>query len=394
MNVLIFSETLWPYGGGGELATYLYARYLSTYGTETKIILKDYRSSKLWKGLKNSRLRAFGYGKYFVLSSHSVNLVKELINWSDVTYFTGLFNLIPLVKALRKPVVTHVHSYFPLCPIGHLYNFANQRICKPNERNCFRCIWIYESMKRGLKRGLVSSILNSIFRDRFLSMALVSDALIFVSRKQKKLFLDYVKALRGNNIIPKSYVIYNPIPKVDYTPIRSNDIGFLGGLDPIKGWGLLFRAWLKVYKGFPHLKLRAAMTSSLPASVELFNIVRYPKLDPPSLEKFYEHVRAIAVPSIAPETSSYVAVEALLRGRLLVASRVGGVPEIVEGAPGVRLVPPGDVDALADALEWAFSMDKGDVVELGLRNRERVLRRFDNERSVNELIRVFNEVSR
>lgn len=85
-------------------------------------------------------------------------------------------------------------------------------------------------------------------------------------------------------------------------------------------------------------------------------------------------------------------IEALLHGRLLVASNVGGVPEIVDGAPGVKLVPPGDVDALADALDWALSMDRKDAVELGLRNREIVLERFNSEESVRKLIRLFESV--
>ena len=392
LKILIFTETLWPYGGGGELATYLYARHLFKHGAKVRIIMKDYRSSEFWRNFKIYKLRTFGYGKHFVLSSHSANPVKELINWSDVTYFAGLFNLIPLAKSLRKPVATHIHSYFPLCPVGHLYDFANQKICSPNDGSCFKCIWIYESMRGGLKRGLASSILNSLSKDRFLNMVNISDALIFVSKEQRKLFLSYVKAILEDVVIPESYVIYNPILELDYLPIKGDDIGYLGGLDPIKGWSLLFKAWLRVYRKYPCARLIGAMTSSLLAHVDQFNIVRYPRLDPSSLEKFYKYVRAIIIPSIAPEPSPYVAVEALLRGRFLIASSVGGVPEIVGDAPGVRLVPPGDVDSLADALDCALSMDGRYVVELGLKNREYALKKSDNERSVSELIRVFNKV--
>jgi len=37
-------------------------------------------------------------------------------------------------------------------------------------------------------------------------------------------------------------------------------------------------------------------------------------------------------------------------------------------------------------------MDPRDVVELGLKNRECILRKFDNERSVRELIKIFESV--
>ena len=36
--------------------------------------------------------------------------------------------------------------------------------------------------------------------------------------------------------------------------------------------------------------------------------------------------------------------------------------------------------------------DRGEAIELGLKNREGILRRFDNRRAVNELIRVFEKV--
>ena len=50
-----------------------------------------------------------------------------------------------------------------------------------------------------------------------------------------------------------------------------------------------------------------------------------------------------------------VVVEAFCRGRGVVASRVGGIPDIVDDGRTGLLVPPGDADALADALVRALS---------------------------------------
>ena len=50
-----------------------------------------------------------------------------------------------------------------------------------------------------------------------------------------------------------------------------------------------------------------------------------------------------------------VVVEAFCRGRGVVASRVGGIADIVDDGSTGLLVPSGDADALADALVRALS---------------------------------------
>ncbi len=66
-----------------------------------------------------------------------------------------------------------------------------------------------------------------------------------------------------------------------------------------------------------------------------------------------------------------VVVEAFCRGRGVVASRVGGIPDIVvDGESGI-LVPPGDAGALADALVQVLS-DRNLAQRLGATARASV----------------------
>ena len=58
----------------------------------------------------------------------------------------------------------------------------------------------------------------------------------------------------------------------------------------------------------------------------------------------------LAVPSLGNEGTPLVTLEALSAGVPVVASSVGGIPEQVRGFERVALVPPGDTDALAQAL--------------------------------------------
>jgi glycosyltransferase involved in cell wall biosynthesis len=56
----------------------------------------------------------------------------------------------------------------------------------------------------------------------------------------------------------------------------------------------------------------------------------------------------VAVPSTEPEACPLVIAEAMAAGRSVVASKIGGIPELSSGA--TVLIPPGDADALGEAL--------------------------------------------
>lgn len=68
-------------------------------------------------------------------------------------------------------------------------------------------------------------------------------------------------------------------------------------------------------------------------------------------------------------------VEALAAGRPVVATRVGGIPELVEDADAGRLVPVGAVEAMAAALE-TLMRDAGLRAEMGERGRALVRARY------------------
>lgn len=73
----------------------------------------------------------------------------------------------------------------------------------------------------------------------------------------------------------------------------------------------------------------------------------------------------VVVPSLR-EPFGIVCLEAMAAGKALLASSVGGIPEVVPKGAGVCLVPPGDVDALAEGLRWLQVGATGDCAE-GLR---------------------------
>ena len=168
---------------------------------------------------------------------------------------------------------------------------------------------------------------------------------------------------------------------------------YVGRLDPEKGLGTLARAWARVRAACPAAQLLLAGSGRLepalraqlqPAGAEgpgaSSGGVRFlGYVEREALAYLYRAADVVVVPSLY-EPFGLVALEAMLAGRAVVASCVGGLAEILEpepdsaGLPGL-LVPPADPEALAAALLRVLG-DPGLRARLGLAARARALERF------------------
>lgn len=83
---------------------------------------------------------------------------------------------------------------------------------------------------------------------------------------------------------------------------------------------------------------------------------------------------AVALPSLW-EGLPLVLLEALVRARPVIASAVGGVPEVVEHDVHAELVPPADASALADAFE-RFNQRPDRAMRLGRAGAEHVRQHY------------------
>jgi glycosyltransferase involved in cell wall biosynthesis len=101
------------------------------------------------------------------------------------------------------------------------------------------------------------------------------------------------------------------------------------------------------------------------------------------LAGFYAAFDAFCLTS-ANEGTPVAAIEALAAERPVVATRVGGVPAVVEEGETGFLAEDGDADALADALA-RLARDPGLRERLGRRGAERMRELFGAERMVDEI---------
>ena len=86
----------------------------------------------------------------------------------------------------------------------------------------------------------------------------------------------------------------------------------------------------------------------------------------------YRAADVVVVPSIWPEPFGRVVIEAMACGRAVIASRVGGIPEILTGDLAPLLFEPGDVDDLVRRLDEI----ENDAASIGIRCRTVAEERF------------------
>ena len=99
----------------------------------------------------------------------------------------------------------------------------------------------------------------------------------------------------------------------------------------------------------------------------------------------------VAVFSSASEGSPLAVMEAMQAAVPIVATRVGGVPDLIEdGVQGI-LVPPGDPSALAAAIARALE-DREAGAAMGMRARERARRDFDIEGTVRQVEQLYEDL--
>jgi glycosyltransferase involved in cell wall biosynthesis len=95
------------------------------------------------------------------------------------------------------------------------------------------------------------------------------------------------------------------------------------------------------------------------------------------------------VPSECPENLPFAAIEPVAAGVPVVASRVGGLPEIVEHGVNGLLVPPGDPAALAEAMRSLWC-DPDRTARLGTEARRIAVERFSLSRQVHRLLDLYD----
>jgi glycosyltransferase involved in cell wall biosynthesis len=140
----------------------------------------------------------------------------------------------------------------------------------------------------------------------------------------------------------------------DTRPQRT-DVLFLGTIAAHKGPQHVVAAWRQACPtGHPPLKLHGPVQDARLVDGHPVG----PVLDSEGVRRALDRAKVLVMGSTWPENAPLVVLEARARGCLVLAPALGGLPELVGPEDG-RLVPAGDVNAMAAALRELLDLPEG-----------------------------------
>lgn len=286
---------------------------------------------------------AAGLASSLPLGLHRVRMRREI----GIRDLAGAGELLKLIKSLQ-PDVLHGHG-----AKGGVYARALGSLVRAERSRVAR---LYSPHGGSLHYDRASRSGQVYFRiERALER--LTDHLLFVAEYERRTYREKI----GEPLCPWT-VNYNGLRDAEFEPVKlaSAPAGFLflGEMRMLKGPDLFLQA-LKKVRARGHSDARAVMVGagpdtsairSLADSLELSGSVEFHP--PMKARKAFSMARIFVMPSRA-EALPYVTLEALAAGMPVIATAVGGIPEIF-GKGSLALVAP-DVDELAEKMIAAIA---------------------------------------
>lgn len=288
-----------------------------------------------------------------------------------------------------SPTVQSVLNHSFYCPGGNLYLPWAHRICgRAFGPFCLASAFLTHC------NSIRPAVLGSSYR--------LSHRMLRESDRHPLLALSRYQAdcLMKNGVAPERIHVLHPcteLPALSAAAIpRDADpmILFVGRIYPTKGLPLLIQSLRRVRSPF-----RLVVNGDGPGLASAQTLVQKWGLGtcvqflgwaiPERHLQCYAECSMVVVPSLWPEPFGLVGIEAMSYAKPVVAFRVGGIPEWLEDSVTGFLIPPGNLKAMAEKIDFLIQNPKI-AQEMGRRGRQRVGREFVSQNYVRRLFEIYH----
>lgn len=239
------------------------------------------------------------------------------------------------VKRLNLPLIFTAHDYLLLCRRVILLHKSGE-VC--TDKNVNKFCGFYRSLTKKIVDNKADVV---IFPSEFICQMFRRHGFF---EKTKKVILPHPVRLNNAGLRTDNAVINKP----------NLNILYVGSLTRHKGIQILIEAVRRIKKD----NLRLAIVGSGRYKDKLEDMANsdkriafYGKISNDDIEVWYNKADVLVVPSVWNEVFGIVILEAFRAGVPVIASSIGGIPEVVKDNYNGFLFEPGDVDQLKQVLE-------------------------------------------
>lgn len=339
-----------------------------------------------------ARLRAAARALYSLEARRKLDQLLRAFR-PDVAHLQHIYrqlspSVLDALAARGVPIVQTVHDYWMVCPSRQLYLYHRQEMCY----RCKEGRFYNAAIQRCVSYGLSASILAAA--EAYLARW------TRIYQRRVSFFLSPSEFLRRRLIeggVPPQRVIRLPyfIHADEYQPVFQGEGAlYVGRLEVEKGAHLVIEAARRL----PDIPFQVAGSGRLEGmlraqAADLGNVRFLGQLDATSVRQALQATRLVILPSTCHDVAPLVLLEAFASGKPVVASAVGGIPEIVREGETGRLTPPNHAQALAEAIAALYHAP-AQVAEMGRAARHYVETQHSPDKHYDRLMAIYAQARR
>ena len=370
--------------GGEESVVRMTGALVEKNGGQARLLMRTSR------GIDNNlpkKISAFFSGFYNFRASYEVDAAIKTFS-PDIVHAHNLYPLfspsaLVACRRARVPVVLSFHNYVQACPRW-------DHLCRG--KICERCAHGTE----------IHCVLNNCRENIFESLAYAGRS--YFSR-QLRLFKDNadlfialsefarLKLIKAGFDSQRIRVLPNMVDldRKIVDPAQGKYVAFAGRFSPEKGIHTLLQA----LKAVPSVPVSLAgdgplldqMKAIAPANA---NFVGH--LNEEAMKEFYAQARLVVLPSECFEMCPLVISEAMTHGLPVIASRIGGIPELVDDGKTGLLFEPGNSSDLAEKICVLWS-DAELCRDMGTAGRKKAFAEYGEDTYFRRIAAIYNDVT-
>jgi len=295
--------------------------------------------------------------------------LKTVLTYAEVVHLHKFnkFGISPIIAAneLNKPIVASIYDYWGIgCPKGTYLDDDNERCNYPYAGTCFRC---------KVQKKLIENQMKDAYSKVNTFIALTED-----SKKKIQQFVPNAKV----------EVIQLPITRPDFkeVAVKKNKVFWAGWISPNKGIELLLSAAAlckDIEFRFAGMNTNNKYTNQIKEECEKIGVtLTTERLSKEEYEKEFMSSNVICIPEIWDNMSPVILSEAMLLGKNVVSTKVGGIPEIVQdGKTGLL--------AELNAADLAAKITEAVNADFGIAAKEFAQDYYNPEKNIEKIKKVY-----